>query len=124
MIVFISSGLLFNVCESVTVSAMNLSIANDFAATVLYDMPSAISVPGINLKFMNITDYYNKAYFRIIIFLNCFYTTHLKLKAIQQSSDVSTKSYVISTLCDLNELFFTSTCLNLLSSFIFKHVAV
>ncbi|KAE9543204.1 hypothetical protein AGLY_003115 [Aphis glycines] len=32
MIVFISSGLLFKVCKSVTVSAMNLSIANDFAA--------------------------------------------------------------------------------------------
>jgi len=50
MIVFISSGLVFKVCKSVTVSAMNLSIANDFAAIVLYDTPNAISAPGINLQ--------------------------------------------------------------------------
>lgn len=35
---------------SVTVSAMNWSTANDFAATMLYDIPKEISIPGMNLQ--------------------------------------------------------------------------
>lgn len=53
IMVFISSGLLSNVFKSVTVSAMKLLTANDFAATVLYDRLNAMNAPGINLQFMN-----------------------------------------------------------------------
>lgn len=50
IIVFISSGLLFKVFKSVTGADINSSMANDLADTVQYDIPNAISVPGINLQ--------------------------------------------------------------------------